>query len=130
MTAPSHAVQLGEGHRNIVSLYEVLLTPTHLALSMEYVSGGSLTAYITSKFASNETTGGTPKGLYISEDEARYFFKQFISAVEYCHKVNGAGPCLPCPSPLLACGDMDVAWLGRARRAVTRHPPVYVPPST
>lgn len=77
-----------------MNLHEVLLTPTHLALSMEYVSGGSLTAYITSKFADNETTGGAIKGLYITEDEARYFFKQFISAVEYCHKVklSGAAP--------------------------------------
>ena len=80
--------QLGEGHRNIVNLHEVLLTPSHLALSMEYCAGGSLTGFITSRFTNNENSTGQPLGLYITEDEARFFFKQFIGAVEYCHKHN------------------------------------------
>ncbi|CAG9466002.1 unnamed protein product [Pedinophyceae sp. YPF-701] len=80
--------ELGEGHRNIVNLFEVLLTPTHLCLVMEYVPGGSLTSYITSKFPDNEDTSGNARGLYITEAEACYFFTQFINAVEYCHTHN------------------------------------------
>ena len=40
--------QLGEGHVNIISAREVLLTAHSLAICMEYASGGNLTAYVTS----------------------------------------------------------------------------------
>ena len=47
---------------------------------MEYASGGSLTAYVADKWQKAQALG-----LFLSEDEARYFFKQFLSAVKYCH---------------------------------------------
>ena len=73
---------------------------------MEYAACGSLTSYVAEKWQTAQHSG-----LFLSEDEARYFFRvrvfyygllvgqywpyklantfvwvqQFISAVEYCH---------------------------------------------
>eukprot|EP01025_Chloroclados_australasicus_P057467 TRINITY_DN7162_c0_g1_i7.p1 TRINITY_DN7162_c0_g1~~TRINITY_DN7162_c0_g1_i7.p1 ORF type:complete len:328 (-),score=3.70 TRINITY_DN7162_c0_g1_i7:1329-2312(-) len=77
---------LGDGHLNIISSHEVILTPSHLALCMEYASGGSLTSYVSDRWNSTPERGG----LFLSEDEARYFFIQFVLAVEYCHSHNVA----------------------------------------
>lgn len=62
-------------HPNIVRFKEVLLTPTHLAIVMEYAAGGELFEKICSA------------GRF-SEDEARFFFQQLISGVSYCHSVE------------------------------------------
>ncbi|XP_059642757.1 serine/threonine-protein kinase SRK2I-like isoform X2 [Cornus florida] len=62
-------------HPNIVRFKEVILTPTHLAIVMEYASGGELFERICSK------------GRF-SEDEARFFFQQLISGVSYCHAMQ------------------------------------------
>nr|XP_027064773.1 serine/threonine-protein kinase SRK2A-like isoform X2 [Coffea arabica]XP_027064774.1 serine/threonine-protein kinase SRK2A-like isoform X2 [Coffea arabica]XP_027064776.1 serine/threonine-protein kinase SRK2A-like isoform X2 [Coffea arabica] len=53
----------------------VVLTPTHLAIVMEYAAGGELLAKICSAGAFNE-------------DEARFFFQQLISGVSYCHSME------------------------------------------
>jgi len=62
-------------HPNIVRFKEVLLTPTHLGIVMEYAAGGELFEIICNagKF---------------SEDEARFFFQQLISGVNYCHSMQ------------------------------------------
>ncbi|KAK2967732.1 hypothetical protein RJ640_012958 [Escallonia rubra] len=62
-------------HPNIVRFKEVLLTPTDLAIVMEYAAGGELFAKICSA------------GRF-SEDEARFFFQQLISGVSYCHSME------------------------------------------
>ncbi|XP_010919796.1 serine/threonine-protein kinase SAPK3 [Elaeis guineensis] len=62
-------------HPNIVRFKEVLLTPTHLAIVMEYAAGGELFARICNA------------GRF-SEDEARFFFQQLISGVSYCHSME------------------------------------------
>lgn len=62
-------------HPNIVRFKEVILTPTHLAIVMEYASGGELFERICSA------------GRF-SEDEARFFFQQLISGVSYCHAMQ------------------------------------------
>lgn len=62
-------------HPNIVRFKEVLLTPTHLAIVMEYAAGGELFERI--------CTAGR-----FSEDEARFFFQQLISGVSYCHSMQ------------------------------------------
>ncbi|KAI4377938.1 hypothetical protein MLD38_015490 [Melastoma candidum] len=62
-------------HQNIIRFKEVLLTPTHLAIVMEYAAGGELFNRI--------CTAGR-----FSEDEARYFFQQLISGVGYCHSIE------------------------------------------
>lgn len=62
-------------HPNIVRFKEVFLTPTHLAIVMEYASGGELFERICNA------------GRF-SEDEARFFFQQLISGVSYCHSMQ------------------------------------------
>ena len=62
--------QLGEGHINIVKAKEALLTEKHLALVMEYAAGGSLTAYVSQRWQH-----ATHTGLFLGEDEARFFFR-------------------------------------------------------
>ncbi|XP_072950831.1 serine/threonine-protein kinase SAPK7-like isoform X1 [Typha angustifolia] len=59
-------------HPNIIRFKEVVLTPTHLAIVMEYAAGGELFDRICNS------------GRF-SEDEARFFFQQLISGVSYCH---------------------------------------------
>uniref|UniRef100_A0ACD5UQN8 Uncharacterized protein n=1 Tax=Avena sativa TaxID=4498 RepID=A0ACD5UQN8_AVESA len=59
-------------HPNIIRFKEVVVTPTHLAICMEYAAGGELFDRICSA------------GRF-SEDEARYFFQQLICGVSYCH---------------------------------------------
>ncbi|XVF13495.1 hypothetical protein REPUB_Repub08aG0212800 [Reevesia pubescens] len=62
-------------HPNIIRFKEVLLTPTHLAIVMEYAAGGELFERICSA------------GRF-SEDESRFFFQQLISGVSYCHSMQ------------------------------------------
>ncbi|KAF5954744.1 hypothetical protein HYC85_007600 [Camellia sinensis] len=54
---------------------KVILTPTHLAIVMEYASGGELFARISNA------------GRF-DENEARFFFQQLISGVSYCHEMQ------------------------------------------
>ncbi|KAJ4970170.1 hypothetical protein NE237_003269 [Protea cynaroides] len=58
-------------HPNIVQLYEVMATKTKIYYVMEYVRGGELFDKVA-------------KGK-LNEDVARMYFKQLISAVDYCH---------------------------------------------
>jgi serine/threonine-protein kinase SRK2 len=51
---------------------QVFITRTHLAIVMEYASGGELFDFL------------CDSGRF-SENEARYFFQQLISGLEYCH---------------------------------------------
>ena len=59
-------------HPHIIRLYEVVDTPSDIFVIMEYVPGGELFDYIVSR-------GRLPP------DEARRFFHQIISGIEYCH---------------------------------------------
>ncbi|CAF1002333.1 unnamed protein product [Rotaria sp. Silwood1] len=60
-------------HPHIIKLYQVISTPTDIFMVMEYVSGGELFDYIVKKGK-------------LSEAEARPFFQQIISGVDYCHR--------------------------------------------
>ncbi|KAK1269596.1 SNF1-related protein kinase catalytic subunit alpha KIN10 [Acorus gramineus] len=60
-------------HPHIIRLYEVIETPSDIYVVMEYVKTGELFDYIVEKGRLNE-------------DEARCFFQQIISGVEYCHR--------------------------------------------
>ncbi|KAK6938133.1 Protein kinase domain [Dillenia turbinata] len=62
-------------HPNIIRFKEVLLTPTHLAIIMEYAAGGELFERIC-------------RAGRFSEDEARFFFQQLLSGVSYCHSMQ------------------------------------------
>ncbi|XP_044506977.1 SNF1-related protein kinase catalytic subunit alpha KIN10-like [Mangifera indica] len=60
-------------HPHIIRLYEVIETPNDIYVVMEYVKSGELFDYIVEKGR-------------LQEDEARVFFQQIISGVEYCHR--------------------------------------------
>ncbi|KAK0076920.1 hypothetical protein PV325_004702 [Microctonus aethiopoides] len=60
-------------HPHIIKLYQVISTPTDIFMIMEYVSGGELFEYIV-------------KHGKLKEYEARRFFQQIISGVDYCHR--------------------------------------------
>lgn len=60
-------------HPHIIKLYQVISTPTDIFMIMEYVSGGELFDYIV-------------KHSKLQEHEARRFFQQIISGVDYCHR--------------------------------------------
>lgn len=62
-------------HPNIIQFKEVILTPTHLAIVMEYAAGGELYERICN-------------ACRFSEDEARFFFQQLISGVSYFHSMQ------------------------------------------
>ncbi|XP_016421948.1 NUAK family SNF1-like kinase 1, partial [Sinocyclocheilus rhinocerous] len=62
-------------HPHIIRLYEVFESRERIVMVMEYASGGELYDYIQDKQR-------------LSEEEARHFFRQITSAVQYCHK-NG-----------------------------------------
>ncbi|CAH9095782.1 unnamed protein product [Cuscuta epithymum] len=60
-------------HPHVIRLYEVIETPTDIFVVMEYVKSGELFDYIVEKGR-------------LQENEARTFFQQIISGVEYCHR--------------------------------------------
>ncbi|KAJ8305967.1 hypothetical protein KUTeg_016512 [Tegillarca granosa] len=60
-------------HPHVIKLYEVMSTPTDIFMVMEYVPGGELFDYIV-------------KHGKLKEPEARRFFQQIISGVDYCHR--------------------------------------------
>ncbi|KFK32775.1 hypothetical protein AALP_AA6G287000 [Arabis alpina] len=62
-------------HPNIIRFKEVVLTPTHLGIVMEYAAGGELFERISSA------------GRF-SEAEARYFFQQLICGLQYLHAMQ------------------------------------------
>ncbi|KAL2493018.1 SNF1-related protein kinase catalytic subunit alpha KIN10 [Abeliophyllum distichum] len=60
-------------HPHVIRLYEVIETPADIYVVMEYVKHGELFDYIVEKGR-------------LQEDEARHFFQQIISGVDYCHR--------------------------------------------
>lgn len=60
-------------HPHIIRMYEVIETATDVFMFLEYVSGGELFEMIVEKGK-------------LEEDEARRFFQQIISGVQYCHE--------------------------------------------
>ncbi|CAI9742960.1 5' [Octopus vulgaris] len=60
-------------HPHIIKLYQVFSTPTDIFMVMEFVSGGELFDYIV-------------KHGKLKDAEARRFFQQIISGVDYCHR--------------------------------------------
>lgn len=62
--------ELGESHFGIINAREAVLTDTHLCLVLEFAAGGSLTSYVSQRWQHAQHTG-----TFLSEDEARYFFR-------------------------------------------------------
>jgi serine/threonine-protein kinase SRK2 len=65
----------------------VFLTTTHIAIVMEYASGGELFEFV-------------KRSGRLSEDAARFFFQQLISGVDYCHRQVEAVCCARSPAAL------------------------------
>ncbi|EGF83144.1 hypothetical protein BATDEDRAFT_8115, partial [Batrachochytrium dendrobatidis JAM81] len=59
-------------HPNIVKIYQVLETDDECFVVMEYAKGGELMDYIAARG-------------YLTEKEARKFFRQIVSALDHCH---------------------------------------------
>ncbi|KAJ3102992.1 hypothetical protein HDU97_010430 [Phlyctochytrium planicorne] len=59
-------------HPNITRLLEVVEQPNYIYLILEYEAGGELFDYIV-------------KNEKVDEDKARIFFRQMVSAIQYCH---------------------------------------------
>ena len=62
-------------HKNIVQLYEILETPQHIFIIMEYCEGQDILDYILTKGR-------------LSENEALKYFQQLINALYYLHSQN------------------------------------------
>ncbi|XP_015740520.1 NUAK family SNF1-like kinase 2 isoform X2 [Coturnix japonica] len=62
-------------HPHIISVHEVFENSSKIVIVMEYASKGDLYDYISERQR-------------LSEQEARHFFRQVVSAIYYCHK-NG-----------------------------------------
>lgn len=60
-------------HPNVLRLYEVLATKTKIYLILEYAKGGELFPKILKKGA-------------INYNQARQYFQQLVSALDFCHK--------------------------------------------
>ena len=60
-------------HPHIIKLYEVIETAENIYLVMEFVQSGELFDYIVERGR-------------LMEDEARRFFQQLVSGIEYCHR--------------------------------------------
>ncbi|CBZ53562.1 hypothetical protein NCLIV_033490 [Neospora caninum Liverpool] len=60
-------------HPHVIRLYELIDTPTDIFMVMEYVQGGELFDHIVQKSR-------------LPEHEARRFFQQIVSGVDYCHR--------------------------------------------
>ncbi|XP_065835696.1 serine/threonine-protein kinase BRSK2-like [Oscarella lobularis] len=59
-------------HPHVLGLFDVYENATHLYLILEHVTGGELFDYLVQKGR-------------LSEREARQFFRQILSAVDFCH---------------------------------------------
>ncbi|ORY35255.1 kinase-like protein [Rhizoclosmatium globosum] len=59
-------------HPNIINLYSIMETEDECFVVMEYAAGGELIEYIAARN-------------YLTEREARKFFRQIISAMDHCH---------------------------------------------
>ncbi|KAL8540705.1 hypothetical protein ACS0TY_002077 [Phlomoides rotata] len=104
-------------HPNIIRFKEVVLTPTHLAIVMEYAAGGELFERICNA------------GRF-SEDEARYFFQQLISGVNYCHAMLENTLLDGSPAPRLKICDFGYSKssLLHSRPKSTVGTPAYIAP--
>jgi len=71
--------QCSLNHVNIVRLLEVILTSSHLLIKLEYAAGGELHDYIVKQHSMSQSQ-------QLSEEHARFFFKQLLDAVVHCHE--------------------------------------------
>ncbi|KAK9837089.1 hypothetical protein WJX81_002014 [Elliptochloris bilobata] len=77
-------------HPFIVSIKEVFLTRTHLAIAMEYAQGGDLFRYVLRH-----------KAARLAESQARWIFQQLVIGLDFCHRSGVANRDLKLENMLL-----------------------------
>eukprot|EP00887_Chlorella_sp_A99_P005106 scaffold25.g5106.t1 len=71
---------VAEGSPHLTRLREVILSPSHLAMVLEFVKGGSVAEYVAAQISKVSRLE-----LCVPEERARFLFKQLIAGVEYMH---------------------------------------------
>ncbi|KAK7349712.1 hypothetical protein VNO77_07312 [Canavalia gladiata] len=95
-------------HPHVVELYEVMASKTKIYFVMEYVKGGELF---------NKVSKGK-----LEQDDARRYFQQLISAVDYCHSRGVCHRDLKPENLLLdENGNLKVSDFGLSALAETKH---------
>lgn len=90
-------------HPNILKLIDVLESPRHLYIILEYAEQGELFDYLVSN-------------RYLQEEDAMEFFRQIVSAVEYLHQLGICHRDLKPENILLdSCTRVKLADFGFAR---------------
>ncbi|PKI72143.1 hypothetical protein CRG98_007462 [Punica granatum] len=96
-------------HPHIIRLYEVIETATDIYMVMEFAERGDLCDYI----MMNQRA---------QEEEARKFFQQIISGVEYCHKYKVVHRDLKADNLLLdSNGNLKIADFGLSNIMLDGH---------
>ena len=98
---------VGAGHVGVLPLKEVLLTPTHTALVLDYAAGGTVFDRLASQRAAQQQAQ-QPQQLCMPEGSARFLFRQLASTVAFLHSNHIAHRCAESCDPVLA---VYVSWL-------------------
>ena len=75
----------GLEHPNIMKLFEVIDTKTHVNLVTEYCHGGNLLDYLKRHGQKGKIGKNTFYSNYLSEGRAKNIFRQIVSAISYMH---------------------------------------------
>ncbi|PIO02785.1 hypothetical protein AB205_0138500, partial [Aquarana catesbeiana] len=105
-------------HPHVLKLHDVYENKKYLYLVLEHVSGGELFDYLVKKGRL------TPK-------EARKFFRQIISALDFCHSHSIWSPHYACPEVIRGALPFDDDNLRQLLEKVKRgvfHMPHFIPP--
>ncbi len=70
----------GGGHVHVVAATALWLSPTHLAIQMAFVAGGTLDLYV-----ARHGTLSRAGARVLPAHEAAYFLRQLLAALAYCH---------------------------------------------
>jgi 5'-AMP-activated protein kinase catalytic alpha subunit len=81
---------VGAGHLGICRLREVLLTPSHTALVLDYAAGGT----VFDRLASHAPVAQQQEALCVPEPTARFMFKQLASTMAFLHSNHIAHRCV------------------------------------
>lgn len=74
-------------HPHIVKLYEVMESEEYLILVMEYASGGEVCLRTRTELKCKVIDFIIAHGR-LKENIARQFFRQVLSAIDYCHSLH------------------------------------------